>query len=231
MKSRKEKLLSSLYDFLIVFASVVLALLANDWRENRNLHQQELDVLEQLATELDADAENLAFFVEKLDEQLEGGDLFISNLRGDVSADSLVGSLQRARFLWNYKPTYPTYQGLSRSGGLNLIRDSGLRSAIIQYHDDDVDLLNDYLNNLERDADLFGEHVDQYFANLPSDSLTWDFVFYGSRSSLRNDVPFRVSLGSLMRSRSGMKRSVNGWFLPDNKALSERIKAYLESQR
>lgn len=231
MKSRKEKLLSALYDFLIVFASVVLALLANDWRENRNLHQQELDVLAQLATELEADADNLEFYFEKLQEQEEGTARFITDLREDAPEDSLVRSVRLARAIWNYKPTFPTYQGLSRSGDLNLISDNELRSAIIKYHDDDVDLLNDYLRGLEVESDKLNEHVARYFAYLPSDSLTWDFVFHGSRQALKNDTAFQVSLGLLMARRSNMKRTVSNWFLPDSRALSERIKAYLESQR
>jgi len=230
MRIKRKKLQSALFEFLVVFLSVVLALLADDWRTNRDENNAERTVLEQLASELDADASDMQVYMAKLEEQRVAASTFMAHLREGAPDDSLVASLRRANFLWNYKPTYPTYQGLSRSGDLSLISDADLRRDIVSYHEDQVDLIGDFLNTVQKRSEEFRDRQDGYLGWVSGDSLNWEFKFYDHRGDLINDYSFQGALGSGANIRELVAMFVRERWNPANQSLSRAIREYLETQ-
>lgn len=97
-------------EFLVIFVSVILALLADDWRANHLLIKEERRVLETMVKDLQADMVNLTFFGRELADIEESTTLALEALLAEDAPDheTFASRAMRGTTLWLYRPTYPT---------------------------------------------------------------------------------------------------------------------------
>ena len=103
-------------EFSLVFASVILALLADEWRSDCADAAAERRALALVVRDLDADAEDLRFFRAALIAQQDAAIRFISKAQDGTQEDSLPSDAEDALRALYYRPNHPTYQGLVREG-------------------------------------------------------------------------------------------------------------------
>jgi hypothetical protein len=131
-------------EFLVVFLSVVLALVANDWRQSRIDRRSERQALALMLRELRQDSLDLTFYRRRLLGQDSAAAWLVTHVdRRDVPADSVRRAAIHATSYFNYRPTFPTYDGLRTSGRLTLIREVGLHDAVVSFFGGTVPYLDD----------------------------------------------------------------------------------------
>ena len=116
-------------EFVIVFLSVVLALLADDWPTTRDDRAREREVLVLLLSDLEHDAGAMELFRERMAEDNPGDARLLTAIEDGVSADSLLLLVPDALQVWNHRPSHPTRDGLVQDVELGLIRDDELRGG------------------------------------------------------------------------------------------------------
>ena len=217
-------------EFVIVFLSVVLALLADDWRATRDDRSRERQVLELLLRDLEADAEDLRVFGERfLPDNIEGDANFIRGVESGVDADSLVVLVADALGIWNYRPTYPTWDGLLADGSVGLIHDPELRAAIVDYHSDDLDYLNDLLESRRSAMEAAERRLFLHFGRRPGDGLDqWEWVLRTSPEAVRADVELLNLTGESGRARAWVMQRIDEIFIPANADLQARLRTALD---
>lgn len=131
-------------EFLVVFLSVVLALVANDWRQSQIDHRSERQALTLMLRELHQDSAELSYYRSRLLRQDSAAAWLVTHVdRSDVPADSVRRAAVRATTYFNYRPTFPTYDGLKSSGRLTLIRETRLHDAVVSFFGGTVPYLDD----------------------------------------------------------------------------------------
>ncbi len=228
MSDRKEQLRNILIQFGTVFFSVVLALLADDWRASKIESAEEHQILLQMRGELAEDAKYLDMYRIRLARRDSASSRFIQQLQSAAPIDTLLQSATMVTRIWNYRPTYPTYNGLSRSGDLDLIHDSGLRQAIVAYHDDQIVLIDDLRAASAKRIDKMNEYLREYFGYRPDSLESWEYVFYGSHANLLKDKRLLAEIGHSGRGREALANRIASRTIPMNEELQGKISAYLE---
>lgn len=216
-------------EFLVIFVSVILALLADDWREKQLLIKEERIVLESMLVDLEEDQRAMLFFAGKLDEIRANTALALAGLTAEQAPDpeSWADQMLEGSTLWLYRPTYPTYQGLIQSGRLNLIRDPELRERLVEYHDNTVDYLFDLRMNAKHTQQALRDAMNPYFIWQPADEDRWRASLYAPIEELRADAELRGNLGRHGRSMSWLRQRITDLFEPHNVETAEAIRAYL----
>lgn len=126
-------------EFLIVFLSIILAFIAEDWRQSRNDKAEETRVLRLMLRDLQDDQDDLQTFRDRLlIFEAAGVDAFDLLNSRNVHPDTLAVVLRRATGGYSYRPSFPAYAGMVQSSRLGLIQDDELRDMIITYHDETV---------------------------------------------------------------------------------------------
>jgi len=124
-------------EFAVIFLSITLSLLADDWRQSRNEAETERRALQELLSDLVGDSAALADVKEQTDSH-DQAMMWLYQRRGDsdVDPDSVntqVGATQ------GFDPPHllrATYTGLLSTGQLGLIQDDVLRRGIVTYYED-----------------------------------------------------------------------------------------------
>lgn len=217
-------------EFLVVFGGVVLAFLADDWREFRADRLTERRALELVVRDLRQDSVELERYARNLESRQRDAASFLGMLSDDEALpDSIVvRRYQAVGREFNYRPTGPAFEGLRDSGGLSLITNPAVADALLGYYDSQHRYLDD-LREDEKDAlatfrDLGLQHVTVlprddgnflYVAGDPSPA-----VLLSSLAEMRSDRRLRASIGQLGEARSLLARRIHERFLP---SLAEAV--------
>lgn len=188
-------------EFLVIFVSVVLALVADDWRDARTERREAESALRLVVRDLRSDSSGLEVFRRHLQAQDSAAQRFEELLDVGGPGDELDQAAAVALNEWNYRLANNAYEGLRQSGRLDLIPDTALRNAVISYHDEDQPYL--------------------------ADPQHWTLVRVSSLAEIRADREFLGALGSLTSSRRWLDYRIGQIFLPENERLKEEIQAYL----
>jgi len=126
-------------EIFLVVIGILIALSINNWNENRKLDQQEKSYLNRLIQENKSDV--LTFTAEI--ERLENNNQKIANLSNAFkekdSSDSLLVHSAREFMIYGslyplFNPSISTYEDLSSTGNLGIIKDTGLRDQIVTHY-------------------------------------------------------------------------------------------------
>lgn len=213
---------------VVIFASIVLALVADDWREGRAERAEETRALALIVRDLEDDARGLRTYRDRLADEEEAAARFLTLVGAGAEPDSLTRTIQGALLTYTHRPTYPSYQGLTQSGRLGLIRDSGLRDHIIGYHDARLGYLEDLQRNVETLSDRSVERLQRHLARVPAGGGTWAFRLTSDPQVLAADPEAMSALGYSAAARRWLRLRIDEVFLPENEALREAVEAYLE---
>jgi hypothetical protein len=214
-------------EFLVIFASIVLALLADDWREARNERNAEQRALQLILRDLRTDSADLLTYRGKLAEQeLHAARLF-SLLESGPPFDSLATEVGPALSIWNYRPALSAYRGLAQAGRLTVIHDETLRDRVVSYHDDTIA----YLDDLRESVNNRSAHVIALFeahaGRRPAADGSWSWTVAGSADGLRRDVQALSALGNAAATRRLLRARIDDLFMKENTELRRAIEAYL----
>jgi hypothetical protein len=166
-------LVYALGEILLVVIGILIALSINTWNENRKLDEQEKSYINRLIQENKSDVLTFATEIERLEKNNVKIANFSAALNDKDSGDSLL--VQSAREFMIYGSLYPrfnpsisTYEDLSSTGNLGIIKDTGLRDQIVNHYQSYKAVEWDYKINAEWaipiDAPIF----------IQSDALRFD---------------------------------------------------------
>lgn len=171
----------ALGEIFLVVIGILIALSINTWNENRKLDQQEKSYLNRLIQENKSDVLTFAAEIERL----ENNNQKITNLSNAFkvrdSSDSLLVHSAREFMIYGslyprFNPSISTYEDLSSTGNLGIIKDTELRDKIVKHYQSYQAVEWDYNINAEWampiDAPLF-IHADA----LRFDTAITSFLF------------------------------------------------------
>lgn len=128
-------------EFFVIVFGVLVALAADAWNDRRLDRIDEADYLARLHSAIASDTANFRFILDWMDRKETGLrrlDALLSLPGSEFSPDTvLIDLTAAANFGWNVGPLVgtATFEDLRSSGRIGLIRDSGLRSQIIEYYE------------------------------------------------------------------------------------------------
>lgn len=220
-------------EFLVIFVSVILALLADDWRTKQLLIAEERLSLEAMLRDLAEDETDLERLAGRLQEYEEGAITTLNTWAHDEvpATDEWLRQFDQASGHYLYRSVYPTYAGLKQSGRLNLIRDPDLRDWIIEFHGD----LNGYLSELHQNFDDHHEALTEattpYFAaTFDTERSQWRSQLITPLETLQADTSVRARLSNYTRSVAWLHMRIDELFIPHNQRLRVAIQAYLDGR-
>jgi hypothetical protein len=126
-------------EIFLVVIGILIALQINTWNENRKLDQQEKSYLNRLIRENKSDLLTFEAEIERLEKNNEKIANFSNAFKDTDISDSLL--VQSASEFMIYGSLYPrfnpsisTYEDLSSTGNLGIIKDTGLRDQIVTHY-------------------------------------------------------------------------------------------------
>lgn len=123
-------------EIFLVVIGILIALSINTWNENRKLDQQEKSYLNRLIQENKSDMLTFAAEIERLEKNNEKIANFSNAFKDSDSSDSLLVHSAREFMIYGslypgFNPSISTYEDLSSTGNLGIIKDTGLRDQIV----------------------------------------------------------------------------------------------------
>lgn len=224
----RDRLVRLAAEFAVIFASVVLALIADDWRSGQAERAEEKRVLHLIARDLDEDAANLLYYSGRLEAQEQGAREFFRRLEQGGGGDSLMSALNAALEMWNYRPTFPAYRGLMQSGRLHLIRDDVLRDTILAHFDETVPYLDDLRARISNRHERALELLQRHIAPVPSERAMWPYQLVSSREALAADTEALSALAHAAQARAWLRFRIGEIFVPAHQELEGAVRGYLE---
>lgn len=216
---------------VVIFASIVLALIADDWRTARDERVAETEALEAIARDLASDAEDQRVFATRLGDQVTANQRLVQFLENGAPADSVLRELSDALNVWNYRPSYPTYRSLVGSGGFGLIQDPDVRDAIVDYHEEMIAYLDDLRATMRETADRASLAVEPFIQRARANSPSWEITGLHELGRLNSDREVIGSLVSAAAARDWLRIRIEDLFLPENARLHQVILTYLGDRR
>jgi hypothetical protein len=126
-------------EIFLVVIGILIALQINTWNENIKLNQQQKSYLTRLIQENKSDVLTFAAEIERLEKNSEKIANLSTILNSKVYSDSLL-VLSTTEFLIygslypQFNPSISTYEDLSSTGNLGIIKDTGLRDQIVAHY-------------------------------------------------------------------------------------------------
>jgi len=222
-------------EFGVIFLSIILALIADDWRETRSERQDGLDSLELILEDLHEEESGLDRFQEVLTEQVAAAAELIRILEERGDPGEIARAYSRVVLYFNYESAHPAYRGLAESGGLRLIEDAAVRDAIIDYHDGTIPYLQGLRLTMEEDAQTLARIGYRHFIRRPdpggdgqsSLDRAWGFRLETSPAELRADREFMGALGAAGATARFLAARIDGRFLERNRETIRVVQDYL----
>lgn len=214
-------------EILLVVVGILIALQVNMWREQVALKEKEVETLQLLLRDLKEEERQQRYFLDLLERQENNIIRLIANLDKNIEGDSLAILVGSARGGYNYRTSFPTYDGLKQSGELGIIRDIDVREKILRFHDFDMLYLNDLRNGYQNITRKTSETLFPYFGYVPKPEGGWSYVQSKGFEGLRQDISARNIIASNGRSRWWLHKRLNEIFIPQNLVLQELIEDYI----
>lgn len=168
-------------EIFLVVIGILIALQINNWNENRKLDQQEKSYLNRLIQENKSDVLTFAAEIERLEMNNEKISNLSNAFKDKDSSDSLLVQSVSEFMIYGslyprFNPSISTYEDLSSTGNLGIIKDTGLRDQIVKHYQSYQAVEWDYKINTDWatpiDAPLF-IHADA----LRFDNTITSFLF------------------------------------------------------
>lgn len=122
-------------EFLVIFAGVVLGLLADDWRQDREDRDRERIALAEILADLEQDSVTLAAMGRRAEAWNEAGLWVTRNQGASINPDSAVARIRPVFRFTVFRPQRAAFVGLRDSAELDLIRSRELRRLIVEYYE------------------------------------------------------------------------------------------------
>ena len=144
----------ALGEIFLVVIGILIALSINTWNENRKLDQQEKSYLNRLIQENKSDVLTFAAEIERLEKNNEKIANFSNAFKDSDSSDSLLVHSASEFMIYGslyprFNPSISTYEDLSSTGNLGIIKDTGLRDQIVTHYQSYQAVEWDYKINAE----------------------------------------------------------------------------------
>jgi hypothetical protein len=126
-------------EIFLVVIGILIALQINTWNENRKLDQQEKSYLNRLIQENKSDVLTFAAEIERLEKNNEKIANLSNAFKDKDSSDSLLVHSASEFMIYGslyprFNPSISTYEDLSSTGNLGIIKDTGLRDQIVTHY-------------------------------------------------------------------------------------------------
>jgi len=132
-------LLYAIGEIILVVIGILIALQINTWNEERKSADQEALYLKRLIADNKQDLLTFSGFIKELNIGKQSVELFSAALKSSVVSDSML--IHKANEYFKYGSIFPifsssrsTFEDLSSTGNLNVIRNSELRDKIVQHY-------------------------------------------------------------------------------------------------
>lgn len=133
--NRKSWATRLLAEFLVISAGVLMALAADDWRQDRALAREAQEIIELLVDDLAADSLQYVAVGRASTRQASAAAWLIEGWdRTDHSPDSVESALYEFSVGSRFKPRRSAYEGLRDVNRLRLVSNASLRAAITSYY-------------------------------------------------------------------------------------------------
>jgi len=216
-------------EFLVIFLSVILALLADDFRDYRADREAERTNLELILSDLRADGENLRDYAEVLERADRDALRFLELLeQPDVSRDTLWTLAMGLTRHFNHRPRTTAFDGLRDAGRLGLIQDPEVRSGILGYHNFGVRYRMDLKARVVSETVRIDELARRHFTERPGPDGGWVPHVSSTLSEIRADEELKAAISAASRDRRWLITRIETIFLPLNEDVVGRVEAWLE---
>ena len=186
-------------EIILVVIGILIALQINTWNESRQNNIKERNIISEIHQEFLKNKEQLAFIKSRHQYHLQQigkvVDLFPINVT-TTNLDSLSHYMLESLANWTFEPTQGRIQWLVNSTNFDLIKNEGLRDALLlweptfeDYHEDEQysiafnkEELYPYLNkHFSRQLDLNDERMDLGVL----ETMEFENMMYSRRGDLR----------------------------------------------
>jgi len=140
MKGKTGKYLNyAIGEIVLVVIGILIALQINTWNETRKLSNQESLYINRLIAENRSDLTILSAEIERLTGNNEKIAAFSEAFKDSECSDSLLVHCAREFMIYGsayprFNPSTSTYEDLSSTGNLGIIKDPGLRDQIVAHY-------------------------------------------------------------------------------------------------
>lgn len=222
-------------EFAVIFLSIVLALLADDWRERRSEREEGLDALELILADLRSEANGFSHFQERLGEQAESAADLMALLENGGSPGEITGAYVGVVLYYNFEVGSAAYPGLASSGGLRLIASDTVRAALTRYYDGAIPYMDGLRLAMERDADRVAAEGRRYFVRVPprdedgafDPGGSWGFRVTAPPEEIRTDHDFLSAVGLAGASADFLASRIGTRFMDRNASARAYVEEYL----
>lgn len=126
-------------EIFLVVIGILIALSINNWNENRKLDHQEKSYLNRLIQEAKSDVLTFAAEIERLERNNEKIANLSNAFKDKDSIDSLLVRSASEFMIYgslypSFNPSISTYEDLSSTGNLGIIKDTGLKDKIVSHY-------------------------------------------------------------------------------------------------
>ena len=178
-------------ELVIVIVGIFIAIQVENWREHRADLRQEQTYILRLAGDIERDVEAIGISISLAEHRLELADLLIAAAAEPALARQRPAAFMTAVHQSSYTHTpslnSATFEELRSTGGLGLLRDDDLKSALFEYYGYD-DAMRQYLN-LQHMTEI--RHFELAAGVLTNEQYVWmqDAIGYSSLG-IRTDLEF-----------------------------------------
>ena len=197
-----------LVEGIVIVGSILLALAVDEWWENRELREAEMEILERLADEFDANATQLQEKADGHRRALAGTEALLevtgSPSRGGPQVDSL------STLIWDFlhTPTFDPEDGvlnsLITSGEMSIITSDDLRTALAGWPS--------LIRDLKEDEDRAWNHADHITTFMDQRVSFRSLHFSKRQDQFQRPSDFPHGMEELLRNREFENLVINRLF-------------------
>ena len=164
-------------DFFIVVVGVFVGIQVDNWNQARIERHKEQEHLVLLDRDLKRDVEVLDELHAKIAPHAEGAQLILNSISGEaVAVVRLEKAFTELYQTYAYTPQQPTYLALRNGAQLDLLRDTNLRSSLVDYYEiRQSGFQMEYMRDYTIAQRLLHKHFSKYVRVLPPErsELLW----------------------------------------------------------
>jgi len=224
-------------DFFIVVIGVFVGIQVNNWNQERISLNKANEQLILLNRDLTRDVEVLDELRGKIGRHAEGAQLILDSIGGlDIEAIELEKAFTELYLTWAYTPQQPTYLGLRNGAQLDLLRDTDLRTSIVEYYEvSQTRFQTEFMGDYAIAQRLLHKHFSRYVRFLPAErssslssapeDMHWTMLI-APVSESANDVEFLNDLSEI-GARGAEILGVIDTLTSENDAIQEAIQLHV----
>jgi hypothetical protein len=165
-------------EVVLIIAGILIALAVEGWWEDRQEREAEINYLQALKSDFEANRKSLEAAIEKQEEIVNAGDEVLNLIKGGLdeeSSDEFFSKVgNTVYFFKNWTPVNGTYGDLISSGRLLYVRNGRLRSELAEFN-----------RSLEKTAQMEQLQTETFYArqspflakNQDVNHFTWSDIY------------------------------------------------------